>query len=1130
MNYKNKSCRMLIDTGAAVSLIKVDNIFEKDLTQNKFLNFKGIGNGNIKSLGTCNLSVDFGNSDYLIEFHVINKEYLSNYDGIIGNDVLKDNAFIVDYDRKTLRRKNENISLNFGKSVELAKEKSPRNKKSFNENINFEGQYLEEIPPRCEVFRLVNITDGQGNQFPENSEVVILSAKINGILFPDCVTLVRNDGKGLVKVINVDEDIHYIELKAIGYPLEDFNTTESDCEDADLLEINTFEMNDGRIEEILSNLRTDHMNEEEADSIFAIAKEYCDIFSLKGDKLTTTSLVEHKIRVKENSEPIYTKSYRYPKIHEKEVDNQIKNLKEDGIIRDSKSPWNSPLWVVPKKRDASKEMKWRIVIDYRRLNEITIADNYPLPNISEILDQLGNSKYFSVLDLTSGFHQIPVAEEDVEKTAFSTPYGHYEFTKMPFGLKNAPACFQRLMNTVLSGLQGVKCFVYLDDIVIYGKTLHEHNQKLIEVFEQLRRSNLKLQMNKCEFLKKDVAYLGHVITEKGVKPDPQKVEALDKFKPPNNQKEIKSFLGMIGYYRKFIKDFSKKAFPLNKLLKKNSDFKWTAEQQNSFLELKEALRNVVILQYPDYNKKFIITTDASNYGLGAVLSQESNGKDLPLQFISRSLSKSEKNYSTTEKECLAIVWAVKVLRPYVYGRNFVIRSDHKPLQWLFNVKDPGSRLVRWRLKLEEYDYSIEYKKGCDNVVADELSRNINILEEIDENEDTDIDVEKEVNEILNNRTEEVTNETLIEEVVDGELKTKILKEYHEGLVGGHCGQKATINKIKQKYNWKGLNRDVITYISKCVACQTEKIDRHPSRNPMTIVTSANHALEKIAIDLTGPYITKDKIINKYGLTIQDDLSKFIKFVPIESKEASIVAKALVENWILIFGVPKIILSDNGTEFCNSLMKELSEIFGFKNITTSVAYPQSNGSVERAHARLTEYIRTVSREGSDSSKNWDEYMKYASFCYNTTQHSSTGFTPYELVFGRTANKPSDVDYEEIQTTHDYSTELRMKLLAMEIKAKARLLDNKEKSKVRYDQKLGPKLRDIRSGDRVYVKEASAGKLDPKWSGPYVVSSVEDNNIIVKRNGKLTIYNKSRVKLFIGYGRSQSELQQASTSRN
>ncbi|XP_029675231.1 uncharacterized protein LOC115242830 [Formica exsecta] len=353
---------------------------------------------------------------------------------------------------------------------------------------------------------------------------------------------------------------------------------------------------------------------------------------LDGEPLTCTATVEHEINTRADTSLVNTRPYRLPYKHKTEVNKQVQEMLKNGIIRTNASQWNAPLLVVPKKADASGKPKLRVVVDFRKLNDLTIGDSFPLPNITEILDQLGNAKYFTTLDLASGYHQIPMAEQDKQKTAFSTPYGHYEFNRMPFGLKNAPATFQRLMNSILTGMQGLKCLVYLDDIVIYGASLEDHKKRLKEVLQRLRENNLKLQPDKCEFLRKEVIYLGHIISENGISPDPSKLTAIKEFPTPKKVKDIQSFIGLAGYYRKFIEDFSKIAKPLTKLTKKTEKFEWTMEQQNAFEILKERLMTAPVLMYPDFNQEFIVTTDASDYAIGAVLSQEKVDNDRPIAY------------------------------------------------------------------------------------------------------------------------------------------------------------------------------------------------------------------------------------------------------------------------------------------------------------------------------------------------------------------------------------------------------------------------------------------------------------------------------------------------------------------
>ena len=401
---------------------------------------------------------------------------------------------------------------------------------------------------------------------------------------------------------------------------------------------------------------------------------------------------------------------------------------EQGIIQPSKSAWNAPIWIVPKKIDQTGVQKWRIVIDYCKLNEITYEDKFPLPNIEDIFDSLCHAKIFTTIDLASGFHQIPIHPEDKEKTAFSTANNHYEFNKMPFGMVNSPATFQQVMNQALTGLIGSECLVYLDDIIIYSHNFPSHLQKLQAVFQRLQQHGLLIQPDKTEFAKNEVLYLGHTISSNGLSVQKPKVDKILNFPRPTDVTSLQHFLGLTGYYQRFIPNYSQKTRSLSELTKKNQTFEWTEKRKEDFENLRRELGSPnLILQFPDFTKDFFLNTDASNYAIGAVLSQEVEEKQLkPLSFASRTLNKPEINYATIEKELLAIIWACKQFRSYLYGRKFTILSDHKPLQWLFNINDPGSRLLHWRLKLAEYHYEIKHISGTKNTVADALSR-INII-------------------------------------------------------------------------------------------------------------------------------------------------------------------------------------------------------------------------------------------------------------------------------------------------------------------------------------------------------------------------------------------------------------------
>lgn len=482
------------------------------------------------------------------------------------------------------------------------------------------------------------------------------------------------------------------------------------------------------------NFPSDHLNQEEKCALVKTLKPFKDVFFSDNEKLTFTHEVKHSINTSDDK-PVHQKTYKYPYHLREEVSTQIRKMLDNGIIRESSSQWTSPIWVVPKKIDHSGKRKYRIVVDYRKLNEKTPADRYPIPEVSEILDRLGKAQYFTVLDLASGFHQIEVDPKDIPKTAFNIDHGKYEFVRMPFGLKNAPATFQRLMDSVLRKHLGIRCFVYMDDIIIYSTNLDSHLEDIRKVLQTLREANLKVQCDKSDFLRKEVGFLGHVVTTDGVKPNPNKIEAIQSWPLPKTPKELKSFLGTIGYYRRFIPKFAHIAKPMTiKLRGKTKQIETDHDYERAFQELKVIMTTDTLLAYPNFDEPFILTTDASNFAIGAVLAQLQDGKERPIAYLSRTLSKAEEKYSATAKELLAIYFAAKTFRPYLYGREFTIYTDHEPLTKELKLTDSTGRVTRQRLYLEQFDFKIIYKKGKQNVVADGLSRiprsELNINEEL----------------------------------------------------------------------------------------------------------------------------------------------------------------------------------------------------------------------------------------------------------------------------------------------------------------------------------------------------------------------------------------------------------------
>lgn len=469
------------------------------------------------------------------------------------------------------------------------------------------------------------------------------------------------------------------------------------------------------------NLPLKHCSEEEKKIILDLAYEFNDIFHIDGDPNTFTDVAEHKIPLIPNSRPIFVPQYRIPQSQREIVDEHIDQLIKDGVIEPSTSQWNSPIILVPKKPNERGEKQYRLVVDFRRLNEVTETQSFPMPDLEEEISKMGGAKYFSTLDLYSAFHQIPMAEEDKDLTSFQTSNRKFRFKRMPFGLKGSPITWQRTINLILDELLHKNIMAYMDDIIVYNKTLHDHIENLRKLLQRLRKYNLKLKVEKTKFLCKQVKYLSHIISEEGIKTDPEKVSCIQNFVRPTSVVEIQRYLGTCNYYRKYIKDYSKITKPLTNLCKKDVPFVWSQSCEEAFQKLKNSLITAPVLIFPDFKETFYVTTDASHYAVGAVLSQGTYPNDRPIQYFSKTLGPAQINYSVTHKELLSIIMAIEEFRHYLYGREFVVITDHKPLTALFKQNVNG-RLQRWKWNLKEYDFKIIHVPGRQNKVADFLSR------------------------------------------------------------------------------------------------------------------------------------------------------------------------------------------------------------------------------------------------------------------------------------------------------------------------------------------------------------------------------------------------------------------------
>ncbi|CAG4935861.1 unnamed protein product [Colias eurytheme] len=608
----------------------------------------------------------------------------------------------------------------------------------------------------------------------------------------------------------------------------------------------------------LNPLREDEgalLTEEERGGLQNLLCEYSDIFDIVGEP---TPFAEHHIDTGDHP-PIALPPYRVTPAKKEIMRAELDKMLAEDVIEECESAWAAPCVLVPKRNGT-----YRFCVDYRKLNAVTKTDAYPMPRIDELLQSTKKGCVMSSLDLRSGYWQVSTADRD--KTAFVTPFGTYRFKRMPFGLKNSPATFQRLIDRFRSGstLGGKTILGYLDDLLVISEDLESHLADLRAVFERLRVFKLRANREKCVFARDRLKYLGHVISRDGISPDQEKVSAVIGMKEPTNLQQLRTFLQTCSWFRKFIPEFAKVAEPLTRLTKKSQAWVWNLEQVKSFETLKKLLTTAPILVQAEYTKPFVLRTDASNYALGAALLQgESPNQEHPIEYASRLLTPAEQNYSTTEREALAVVWAVERFRGYIDGHQVNVITDHQPLKWLFTLKSPSGRLVRWALKLQSFDLHIDYAPGKVNVLADTLSRPVTsdgsasesaicpvvvdvprwnatstrdaqladpevakIIQDLEGKDELNINRWSERGYLLNQgvlyRYVPDTDSEEPQLVVPESLRKEVMIECHDSPTAAHGGIDRTIHRISQRFYFPGMRRFVTEYLKTCIECQRYK--------------------------------------------------------------------------------------------------------------------------------------------------------------------------------------------------------------------------------------------------------------------------------------------------------------------
>ncbi|KAK3090931.1 hypothetical protein FSP39_015821 [Pinctada imbricata] len=685
-------CQALIDTGSSVTLIS-KTLFHKipsEITLQKASTILKTADGkHLEVVGRFMAELKIGNELITQDVIIAN---LEDIDLLLGMDFFESNRVVIHMAPPLLKVNESEITLSRESATRCARIKaiSTQNCPSYTEHkiLGYIDGDLEDD---------VGIIEGS-NELCKNG-IVVARSLVNPNLKTFEIPIINFSKKDIA--IPKDSIIGTIETVATIYD----DSSEKSCRGDDLPD---------ELEKLAND--ASELSVEQRLKLKALLSEFRDIFVGKDGKLGRTDLATHRIETG-NARPIKVPPRRIPLAQREIVETELDKMIEDKIIEPSESPWCSPI-LLARKKDGSH----RFCIDFRKLNSVTLKDAYPLPRIDETLDTLAGSRWFSTLDLASGYWQVGVAECDKEKTAFATHRGLFQFNVLPFGLSNGPATFERLMETVLRGLHWRKCLCYLDDVIVYGSTFESAYENLREVFIRLRQAHLRLKPKKCELFGKEVAYLGHVVSEGGVSCDRKKTDAVKNWPIPKSRREVRSFLGLVGYYRRFIPDFSMLSRPLTDLTRKNARFIWSVECNQNFDKLKELLTSAPILSFPDRYGKFILDTDASANAIGAVLSQVQNNEEKVIAYASKTLNKAQRNYCTTKRELFAVVHFIRQFKHYLYGRRFTLRTDHAPLIWLKNFKEPTGMLARWISIIETYDIEIQHRRGSKHQNADSLSR------------------------------------------------------------------------------------------------------------------------------------------------------------------------------------------------------------------------------------------------------------------------------------------------------------------------------------------------------------------------------------------------------------------------
>ncbi|PRQ60730.1 putative nucleotidyltransferase, Ribonuclease H [Rosa chinensis] len=832
--------------------------------------------------------------------------------------------------------------------------------------------------------------------------------------------------------------------------------------------------------------------------IQALLDSFPDIFS-QPVSLPPARPIDHRITLIPNTNPINVRPYRYPHSQKAELEKQVAEMLSSGLIRPSSSPFSSPVLLVKK-----KEGTWRFCVDYSSLNAATVKDRFPIPVVDELLDELHGATCFTKLDLRSGYHQVRMAEEDIPKTAFRTHEGHFEFVVMPFGLTNAPSTFQALMNQVFKPFLRKSVLVFFDDILVYSKDLQSHVVHLREVFALLRSNLLRLKMSKCRIATAQVDYLGHVISSLGVAVDPTKVQAIQAWPKPTTLKGLRGFLGITGYYRRFIHNYGVIAKPLTEMLK-TENFIWTPASHSAFDELKHALMTAPVLALPDFSIPFIVETDASGLGIGAVLSQRKH----PIAFLSKPLSPRNQVLSVYDKEMLAVMHAIDKWRPYLLGNPFTIITDHQTLKHLLDQRISTPSQHKWLAKLMGYQYTIEYRLGKLNTVPDLLSRR----HEMCSIQTISAPVFDGLAHITNACLRDTEAQTIISQLQQGlpskkgftlhnthllykgkffvplssTWRTKLLYEFHSSLQAGHSGFLRTYHRLSRNFAWPGMRKEIKLFISECDQCQRQKYETINPPGMLQPLPIPDNTWLDISMDFVDGLPLSQG--HNAVLVVVDRLSKYGHFIPVSHPyTATHIAEAFMKEVFRLHGMPKSIVSDRDPIFISHFWEAFFKLQGTTLCRSSAYHPQTDGQTEVVNRSLEHYLRCFA---TDKPASWSSLLHWAEWWYNSTYHSTIKMTPFQAVYGTpppaiSSYLPGSTSVNAVDCALKNRDELLQLLKVHMNQAQNRMKQQADRHRTE---------REFAAGDWVFLKlhpyrqrsllKHPSHKLSPRFYGPFLI---------------------------------------------